>query len=166
MERRLCSSSSRSAPSHRVITRYLPRLKATASHQHLCSTAPTGLSARSYDAPPEQLLICIDGCTCVSHKFNTDCYCVYCLRSPRHLLRILQVQSGEIEWVLMEKMLLHAGCRAYDNVKAAGNVAGLSGAAPGSCVLEVSNITNICARIWLRHLCACLRHSSIHRPAL
>ena len=43
----------------------------------------------------------------------------------------------------MEKMLLHAGCRAYDNVKAAGNVAGLSGAAPGSCVLEVSNITNI-----------------------
>lgn len=40
-------------------------------------------------------------------------------------------------------MVLHAGCRAYDNVKAAGNVAGLSGAAPGSCVLEVSNITNI-----------------------
>ena len=41
------------------------------------------------------------------------------------------------------RVLLHAGCRAYDNVKAAGNVAGLSGPAPGSCVLEVSNITNI-----------------------
>ena len=37
----------------------------------------------------------------------------------------------------------NAGCRAYDNVQAAGNVAGLSGAKPGSCVLLVSNVTNI-----------------------
>lgn len=40
-------------------------------------------------------------------------------------------------------MQWNAGCRAYDNVKAAGTVAGLSGAEPGSCVLEVANITNI-----------------------
>lgn len=36
-----------------------------------------------------------------------------------------------------------AGCRAYDNLKFSGNAPGLLGAAPASCVLEVSNITNI-----------------------
>ena len=36
-----------------------------------------------------------------------------------------------------------AGCRASDNAQASGNVAGLAGAAPGSCVLQVANITNI-----------------------
>ena len=36
-----------------------------------------------------------------------------------------------------------AGCRAYDNLKFSGNAPGLPGAAPASCVLEVSNITNI-----------------------
>ncbi len=38
---------------------------------------------------------------------------------------------------------LYAGCRASDNAQASGNIAGLAGAAPGSCVLEVSNVTNI-----------------------
>ena len=37
----------------------------------------------------------------------------------------------------------HAGCRASDNAQASGNVAGLAGAAPGSCLLQVSNVTNI-----------------------
>ena len=58
------------------------------------------------------------------------------VRHPAHRHLLCSVASAH-------NRHLYAGCRASDNAQASGNVAGLAGAAPGSCVLQVSNITNI-----------------------